>query len=394
VGDLPGSGTEDDPYIITTATELQLINDDRDAHYKLGNDIDASDTATWNGGSGFEPIGDAPTQSGNNPDLFFGTLDGDGHTISGLTIDRPNENSVGLFSYVDRRASVENVRLTNADITGDEDVGGITGLLGGTVRNSSVDGTIDGSVEVGGLVGTTFNDITVTASNTSGEVNGSGSVGGLLGSNLGSVTKSYSTATVDGTAAVGGLIGTSFGTVNVSYATGDVIGADTTGLQHGYVGGLVGIISDEGIVEESYATGTVTGADDVSGFVGYIRDDGSMVTDSYWDTQTSGQTDSPGGTGLTTAEMTGEAAESNMNGFDFEANWEATDSYPKIKYDTGSEDPLIRFDQDNSGTIEFGEVLSTIAAYNNGSQIGGQAVTFGDVLAVISAYNDGTMIGS
>ena len=51
-----GSGTEIDPYVITTVEQLQEMNDDLDAHYVLGNDIDAGATATWNDGAGFAPI--------------------------------------------------------------------------------------------------------------------------------------------------------------------------------------------------------------------------------------------------------------------------------------------------------------------------------------------------
>ena len=95
-----------------------------------------------------------------------------------------------------------------------------------------------------------------------------------------------------------------------SYSTGTVEG--DVG-----VGGLVG--QNSGTVTDSYATGSVAGDEQVGGLVG---DDRDTVTDSYWDTETSGQSTSDGdGTGLTTSEMQGSEAESNMGGFDFTNTW-------------------------------------------------------------------------
>ena len=89
-----GSGTEADPYVITTVQQLQEMQDDLDAYYVLGNDIDASGTASWNGGAGFEPVGSYdPNYS------FTGTLDGRGHVITGLYIYRPSSNSIALFQH-------------------------------------------------------------------------------------------------------------------------------------------------------------------------------------------------------------------------------------------------------------------------------------------------------
>ena len=51
-----GSGTLGDPYIIQDVTDLQNMNLDLAAHYVLGNDIDASETLTWNDGEGFVPL--------------------------------------------------------------------------------------------------------------------------------------------------------------------------------------------------------------------------------------------------------------------------------------------------------------------------------------------------
>lgn len=392
VDDLAGSGTQDDPYIITDATELQLIASNTEAYYELGNDIDASETANWNGGNGFEPI------AGGSADPFIGSLEGAGHTISGLTIDRRPEYFVGLFGSIGNSASVKNITLEDVEIYGLEPVGGLVGKSRGAVINANVEGTVYGSGTVGGLVGDVYYDGFVRKSHVSGDVSGISDVGGLVGSNGGIVYKSYATASVDGSEWVGGLMGTNVGLVNKTYATGDVNGAAKVGSLVGnhFRVNLPDGDQTEGMIVESYATGAVTDVGDdnidhnVSGLVGSVMAEWE-VDDAYWDTEATGQSESPAGTGLTTAEMTGESAPATMDGFNFEKTWKTTDDYPVFQSNSESDDGLSRFDQDDSGAIEFGEVLNAIAAHNSGSQIGGQPVTFADVLAVISAHNEGSL---
>ena len=91
-----GAGMQADPYQITNATQLQEMADDLGAHYVLAGDIDCSVTVTWNGGSGFEPVGDSSTR-------FTGSFNGQDHTITGLYINRPTKYHVGLFGYVSVR---------------------------------------------------------------------------------------------------------------------------------------------------------------------------------------------------------------------------------------------------------------------------------------------------
>jgi hypothetical protein len=98
-------------------------------------------------------------------------------------------------------------------------------------------------------------------------------------------------ADVTGYGAVGALMGDNEGTVSNSYSTGSVTGT-------GWVGGLIG--ANLGTVSDSYSTGSVTGDERVGGLVG---DNPGTVSASFWDTGTSGQTTSDGGTGKTTAGM-------------------------------------------------------------------------------------------
>ena len=146
-----GSGTEADPYIITTIEQLQEIQDDLNAYYVLGNDIDAADTKTWNGGQGFLPLGTTL-----NP--FSGTFDGQGHMITLLSINRPSTNEVGLFGCISDGAVVCNVGLAEVDITARINSGSLVGYsTGSTVCNSWSSGSVQGShnyqMRLGGLIG-------------------------------------------------------------------------------------------------------------------------------------------------------------------------------------------------------------------------------------------------
>ena len=101
------------------------MNNNKAGTYALGRDIDAGITSTWNSGARFQPIG-----AGNS---FTGNLDGQGHTISGLFINRPADQNVGLISYLAAGASVSNVGVIGATITGHTTVGGIVGNNYGAV---------------------------------------------------------------------------------------------------------------------------------------------------------------------------------------------------------------------------------------------------------------------
>ena len=181
-------------------------------------------------------------------------------------------------------------------VTGDMYAGGLVGQNeGGDVTNSYSTGSVTGDDIVGGLVGQNMGGI-ISNSSSIGSVTGDAFVGGLVGENLGDVSSSYSTSSVTGSVYVGGLVGQNWDTVSNSYSTGNVTGSV-------YVGGLVGVNPDN--VNNSYSTGSVTGNDYVGGLVGsnYLLGNNGTVNSSFWDTQTSGQTTSDGGTGKNTTDM-------------------------------------------------------------------------------------------
>lgn len=131
---LTGSGTEESPYVISTASELQAIGDDLDAHYELGENINLYRLD-------FEPIGnewDGP---------FTGTLDGKGFTISNMNITSPDLKYTGLFGYLE--GTVCNLKLDNVYVSGGRFAGGVAGTVGvgGVVTDCEV---LSGTVTVSG----------------------------------------------------------------------------------------------------------------------------------------------------------------------------------------------------------------------------------------------------
>jgi filamentous hemagglutinin family protein len=347
-----------------TGTDLQGMT--LTGRYVLGTAIDASATSGWNSGAGFMPIGTG-TSGGT---LFNGTLDGLGHTISGLSINRPGTSFVGLFGS--SSGTIRNLGLlggsvsggghtgalvgwhpgtiinsyTTTNVTGNgSPTGGLAGTNQGTITFSYATGTVTAGFMVGGLVG--WNQGLISNSYATGAVNsnsGSGRIGGLVGSmlNAGRIANSFATGNVTSTGpSVGGLLGywdtaTATSSITNSYATGSVSG--TNG-----VGGLIGAksASANGSLTNSYATGGVSGTSNLGGLVG-LWSAGAGITSSFWDTTTTGQASSSGGgLGMTTAQMqqqtnftSATAANGNVNpGWDFTTVWRMYDghTYPLLK---------------------------------------------------------------
>jgi filamentous hemagglutinin family protein len=266
-----GTGTAVDPYQIADVYGLQGIASPSNAFmsssFNLVGDIDATSTATWNGGAGFVPIG-----SGSTP--FNGTLNGQGNTINGLTIDEPFTSNIGLFGLAGSSAVIENLAVTNVQVIGAQQVGALVGTNGGEISNVSSSGSVGGNGDgsnVGGLVG--LNNGTISFSSSSAAAGSTTSnLGGLVGNNDGEIDHSYSTGQVSGILYVGGLVGDNNGTVNTSYSTSAVSGNQ-------YLGGLVGFNGD-GSLTDVYSTGAVTGtgAADVGGLVGVNE---STISNAY-----------------------------------------------------------------------------------------------------------------
>jgi filamentous hemagglutinin family protein len=276
-----GGATLASYMLVNNVYDLQNMQNGLSGKYALGRDIDASVTSTWNAGNGFAPVGFGSSTR------FLGSFDGQGHTISGLTVNRPANDFIGLFGYLDFSATVGNVGLVGGSFSGRVAVGALAGENYGAILQSYATGAVTSNDSgVGGLVG--YNHGSITRSYATGAVTGAAYyAGGLAGFNGGSIAQSYATGAVTAPNWVGGLVGSSWGSISQSYATGAVSGTSE-------VGGLVG--HNESSVFQSYATGAVSGTNLVGGLVGNNTSlNANTITQSYWDSYTTGQAAGLGG---------------------------------------------------------------------------------------------------
>ncbi|MCL2073616.1 MAG: hypothetical protein FWH18_06835, partial [Marinilabiliaceae bacterium] len=285
-----GTGTESNPYIITTPAELaQLatyVNAGNatynDKHYKLNNDLSLSD---YHAGEGWTPIGLRYFPDTNMP--FKGVFDGNGKKITELYMNNTSTDItyVGLFGNVEngtvKNLGVENVSIT---FTGDQNryAGGIVGLslANSNITNCYTTGYIETSSSsttnsrAGGIV--CFNEGTVSNCYSTCSVSADDIAGGVAAINGGgSILNSHSTCAINSGSFAGGVAGynQSDGIVSYSYSTGSV----TSGSW--YAGGVVGILIQNSSVSHCYSTGSVNGTSEVGGVVG--RCDNSSISHCY-----------------------------------------------------------------------------------------------------------------
>ena len=223
--------------------------------------------------------------------IFCGNFDGNGHTVSGLSITRDGSN-MGLFRYVDASGVIQNLTVLGA-VTPDGSrsaVGGIAGHNAGKIQNCFFDGTVSGSDDVGGIAG--INAITgiIDGCHSKGVITGDHRVGGVVGNNLGVVRSCNNRSGVNTTAEenqiklsdisletitgsesvstvtdIGGIAGTSSGIIRQSKNRGNV------GYQHmGYnVGGIAG--TQTGYLYKCENFAQVYGRKEVGGIVGQME---------------------------------------------------------------------------------------------------------------------------
>jgi hypothetical protein len=297
---------------------------------------------------------------------FTGVFDGNDHTIANFTYESNDSNYIGLFAEV--TGVIKDLGLVdpNVNAAAASFVGSLAGKNSGKVTNCyTKGGSVSGGGRIGGLVGS--NGRTLHLSFADCNVSGTADyVGGLAGDNyMGSIISCYSSGSVNAEAnCVGGLTGYSDWGVFESYATGSVSGRDN-------VGGLVGLnkmiiwSTPSGTVARCYAVGAVSGVNNVGGLVG--TNDRGPVYSSFWDTQTSGQTDSDGGIPRTTVEMQDPNTFLDY-GWDFVGEYEngpnddwaepVGGGYPVLSWQLGELLPLPAF-SGGSGTPDDPYLIST-----------------------------------
>ena len=190
---------------------------------------------------------------------YTGTFDGQGHTISGLTINQARF-AVGLIGCIDKGGTVKNVQLKDVNISGESEVGAIAGASLGTVIGCSVEGgSVTASLTVaGGVVGNSRSLET-------------GEHGDIIGCS--------SSATVQGESSVGGVSGViTDGFITACYSTSDVVATRTEYAAD--AGGAVGNSTTGTITACYHASGTITGQGNIGGAIG--QNTGGVLTACYW----------------------------------------------------------------------------------------------------------------
>ena len=188
---------------------------------------------------------------------YDGVFDGNGKTITGLTIEYGTATYAGLFATLGENGKVKNLTLKNANITAATYTGAVAGMNNGTIENCSVSGTVESSSNnAGGITG--YNYGTITGCSVSGNVSANSQAGGIAGYLVtGDITDCHSSATVKGNYLVGGVAGymSDNTTLTACFSTGSVT---ATGSGDAEAGGVVGRVTKDATVTACYATGNVT----------------------------------------------------------------------------------------------------------------------------------------
>lgn len=268
-----------------------------------------------------------------------------------------NTNSAGGICAESYSAIPISDSSATGNIVGVGTVGGCVGLLdkAGAESCFATGNATSSEGSVGGFAGELYGNI--EACYATGNVNGAKDTGGLIGfvsMDLGegyAVEECCSTGSVVGTAgSVGGLVGSIYNTPikncfshsNVEAAAGE------------NVGGLIG--GGNCIITNSYSKGAVVGSgENVGGLVGYLRfvDDGGLLTACYYDTETSGMSDTGRGEPKTTAEMKLEATFVN---WDFSSIWmlsSTTNGYPALQWQTGNDEEIPNYPPGSTLQLQF-----------------------------------------
>jgi hypothetical protein len=377
---LEGTGSEDDPFVIRTAEELNTIGQfpyDWDKHFRLTADVDLGQY----GGTAFNIIGTFRLP-------FTGRFDGGHHTVSNLNYADTGRSFVGLFgSVVGAEAEIKNIALRRPmiGVPGGYCLGSLVGYLeGGKVTGCSAtnvglsvsDNTYAGGLvgynaygsvtgcratvaicacyRVGGIVGE--NDGLISDCQVQGTICGEESVGGITGINWSMVKDSYAEADVMGPDYIGGLVGRNYAAITACRSSGVTVGATRAGglvgynasgrltncyttstvLSGSYGGGVAGM--NDGVIMNCYAVSSVGDCAAVGGLVGLSGTRGTVLA-SFWDTDVSGQPASAGGVGKTTTQM---QSAGTFEGWGCEGAWRLDEGrdYPRLSWENKTGAPI------------------------------------------------------
>ena len=307
----PGQGesgaAEDLGYIYDTTTKTYTVyNADGLLAWNEAAQKDQSINCTLSAdinmaGKEWTPIG---TDENNS---YNGTFDGNGKTITGLTVNQSEKNYAGLFGCLGSDSKVQNLTLENVHISGVFYVGSVVGTNFGTVSGCTASGNITGTESC---------------------------IGGVVGQNKGTVTGCTVSGNISSNQYTGGVVGENFGTVSACYhATGDVTG------NINYVGGVVGWNYYGTVTACYHVNGNVTATYNWVGSVAGYNGGVGSVTACYWNDSPdpgigydngSGQATKVDGTDVTWADAV-DAMNSALQSAGSEWRYELTGELPTLK---------------------------------------------------------------
>ncbi len=359
-----GNGTVNNPYRIESAEQLFRINQYLDKHFKQVSSINLRDY-------------EEDMMIGNGAHPFTGSFDGNGKTISYLTIHRPDTfNStlpesyhVGLF-YVGEEGVLEDITIKDASIKATGTAGILAGVNCGEIRNCHVEGNVSvthNQQGAGGLVGENSN--LISHCSAKGYVNGKTEIGGLVGKNTvketigrinhcfaevevqatncggglvgfnesgfynsseekkAMIEQSYTKGTVNGEWSLGGLVGNNNGTIDNCYSTVTVNGIDAGDIYGGFVG------NNGGTITNSYSIGSVADSTEAGGFCG-SNTISNGIQNCFYDKNLAGKSDEGKGIPKTTAELMQQGI---YIGWDFDTVWtKQSTTYPYFSWQSSN----------------------------------------------------------
>lgn len=215
-------GSELNPLLISTEEELiafrNAINNPAQYQYK--------NTTLVDGGAGLHfmianyiTLTQPWTPVGTSTNPFKGNLDGGNYIIDNPVVNNPTQDNQGFFGVVDG-ATIQNLRLRDAVVSGKNNVGGFAGQVKNTtISNCYVRANVHGTENVGGMIGraetSSLEQFLIT-----GRHSGTTSVGGICGyASDTRIQKSLASGCVTGTTAVGGIVGKAANGAEIRYTT-------------------------------------------------------------------------------------------------------------------------------------------------------------------------------
>ena len=292
---MEGTGQETDPFKVRDLRDLLWISGSTevfDKHFSQTGSIDITFSEPTLYSQGFPSIGTEQYP-------FTGSFNGNGYEISNLNIQRPGDNFIGLFGFINN-AELKNIELTNVHVKGANYVGALIGHSENSeVSDITIQGKVEGAIRIGGMVGrmvggklvSSSTAVSVTLSNidaggvigyaegiemdavfATDTVKGGSSIGGLVGEiDNSEVKNSYFTGYLEGSLVAGLVADANNSTIKNSYSTADMVSGTSAG-------GLVGRLNDS-ILRNVYATGQIIANEQAGGLLGITSN--STISDSY-----------------------------------------------------------------------------------------------------------------